>query len=247
MDRYGYSGIAYGVVSSKGLVSAQDIMEMDKGLPRPDYVFYLNCDPEIALSRRSGEAERYEKLEFQQKVAQEFERVSNQVPPKTWHIVNASKTPDEVLKQIQDHLKDPLKITAPIEGMWGKKDLYNELSKKQKTEKQAEENPMLPEKYLQAYNLIEQHLSEVVENPEKVSPGSFWVRSGIIEQKCSSGDGRYSNKERDELQGFIPQILRYLPYDVESYTVAADHVFFKDTQTMEVTVDFKKKPRVPAQ
>jgi dTMP kinase len=64
-DRYAFSGVAYSV--AKGL-DFDWCRECDEGLPAPDLVIFLDIDPSIAASRGDYGKERYEKLEFQQKV-----------------------------------------------------------------------------------------------------------------------------------------------------------------------------------
>lgn len=68
-SRYSYSGIAYS--SAKGL-DLDWCTTCDKGLPTPDLVFYLDLAPERAATRGDYGAERYEKVEFQQKVKSKF-------------------------------------------------------------------------------------------------------------------------------------------------------------------------------
>ena len=60
-DRYAYSGVAYS--AAKGL-SFDWCLGADRGLLKPDLVFYIDVSPE-AIAKRSGFGdERFEKVEF---------------------------------------------------------------------------------------------------------------------------------------------------------------------------------------
>jgi len=76
-DRYVYSGVAFSgakdgllLTTKKGL---QFCMSPDKGLPAPDLVLFLDVDPDTAAQRGQYGEERYEKLEMQQRVRQNFQ------------------------------------------------------------------------------------------------------------------------------------------------------------------------------
>ena len=56
VDRYAYSGVAYS--TAKGL-DISWTKNGDVGLPRPDIVFYMDLDPEIAAQRAGYGEERY--------------------------------------------------------------------------------------------------------------------------------------------------------------------------------------------
>ena len=64
-DRYAYSGVVYS--AAKGL-SFDWCLQADKGLLKPDLVFYIDVSPEEIAKRSGFGEERYEKLEFQTKV-----------------------------------------------------------------------------------------------------------------------------------------------------------------------------------
>ena len=67
--RYSYSGIAYS--AAKGL-DLDWCKGCDRGLPTPDLVFYFSLHPQIAAGRGEYGAERYENVEFQERVASVF-------------------------------------------------------------------------------------------------------------------------------------------------------------------------------
>ncbi|KAG8639805.1 thymidylate kinase isoform X2 [Manihot esculenta] len=67
VDRYSYSGVAFS--SAKGL-DFEWCKAPEIGLLAPDLVLYLDIPPEKAAERGGYGGERYEKLEFQRKVAE---------------------------------------------------------------------------------------------------------------------------------------------------------------------------------
>ncbi|CAI5971719.1 unnamed protein product [Closterium sp. NIES-65] len=69
VDRYSFSGIAFS--AAKGL-DVHWCKSTEVGLPAPDVVIYLDIDPQHAAERGGYGGERYEKVEFQQRVAQHF-------------------------------------------------------------------------------------------------------------------------------------------------------------------------------
>jgi|SRR6218665_3880969 len=50
-------------------------MRPEKGLPKPDLVVFLNLPPCVAAERFSFGAERYENIEFQNKVISNFHKL----------------------------------------------------------------------------------------------------------------------------------------------------------------------------
>ncbi|MEY4861051.1 MAG: hypothetical protein RL059_750 [Bacteroidota bacterium] len=74
VDRYAFSGVAYSVANGLDFdwCKAPDI-----GLLKPDIVFYLKMDPLLASKRGDYGQEKYEKVEFQQLVAQAFEKMND--------------------------------------------------------------------------------------------------------------------------------------------------------------------------
>lgn len=69
VDRYAYSGVAF--TAAKGLPGLDRAwcMAPDAGLPAPDAVFFLCLTVEQAAARGGYGEERYEKDEFQVRVA----------------------------------------------------------------------------------------------------------------------------------------------------------------------------------
>lgn len=96
-DRYSYSGVAYS--SAKGL-SYDWCMAPERGLIRPDLVFYLRNETiETLLNRLNFGTERYENRELQTKVAKIFDHIYQQ-ERSYWHLLNADLSKVEIHKQI---------------------------------------------------------------------------------------------------------------------------------------------------
>ena len=71
MDRYSYSGMAY--TAAKG-IDIDWCIDTEKGLPKPDYVYYLYFDDLAKLENRGGYGEEwYEKLDFKKNVKTVYE------------------------------------------------------------------------------------------------------------------------------------------------------------------------------
>ncbi|XP_061389215.1 thymidylate kinase [Musca vetustissima] len=105
VDRYAYSGLAYSV--AKGM-SRQWCMSPEHGLPRPDVVFYLKTHVGNLLDRGQFGEERYEKEDFQTKVARTFEEIY-QMEQHYWHPIDANQTQDEIHTLIKQKTLEILK------------------------------------------------------------------------------------------------------------------------------------------
>merc|ERR1719162_889986 len=70
-DRYAFSGVAYSAAKGLDFTWCQ---APDRGLPVPDGVFYLHVDPKVGQSRANFGDERYENVDMQARVRQEFKR-----------------------------------------------------------------------------------------------------------------------------------------------------------------------------
>lgn len=78
-------------------------MYPDQGLPRPDIVFQLDIDTEKLTTRENYGEEVYEKLDFQQKVRNEYKRFENY---KYWNVINADDDKENVHKNIVEKLDE---------------------------------------------------------------------------------------------------------------------------------------------
>lgn len=102
VDRYSYSGIVYS--AAKGM-QLKWCMSPESGLPRPDAVFYLKAEVEDLLDRGNFGKERYEKKEFQVKIAQLFDTIYEKEKD-YWHLIDAKQTQEEVHFQIKQKLPE---------------------------------------------------------------------------------------------------------------------------------------------
>ncbi|XP_067634378.1 uncharacterized protein [Eurosta solidaginis] len=96
VDRYSYSGVAYSV--AKGL-DFDWCMAPERGLIRPDAVFYLKAPFEHLMNRGNFGGERYEVKDMQLKVANVFDHISESQKD-FWHIIDASQTKDAVFENL---------------------------------------------------------------------------------------------------------------------------------------------------
>ncbi|XP_014492563.1 thymidylate kinase [Vigna radiata var. radiata] len=99
VDRYSYSGVAFS--SAKGL-DIEWCKAPEIGLLAPDVVVYLDISPEKAAERGGYGGERYEKLEFQKKVADCYS-VLHDV---SWKVVDGCQPMEDVEKQLQEVVLD---------------------------------------------------------------------------------------------------------------------------------------------
>lgn len=112
LDRYSYSGIAYS--AAKGL-DIEWCKGPEAGLPKPDKVFFFNCPPDLARQRAEYGGERYEKLEFQEKVSKVYLKLFNSLSYSTE--IDASLPQDEIFSQILQAVAS-IDTSAPLGTLW---------------------------------------------------------------------------------------------------------------------------------
>ena len=101
IDRYIASGLAFSM--AKGL-ALDWCVPADAGLPAADMTFYLQISPEQAALRGNYGRERYEVVEFQQKVALAYQRqISCHHPP--WISIDANQPMADLHDQILNNVK----------------------------------------------------------------------------------------------------------------------------------------------
>ncbi|KAI0217690.1 Thymidylate kinase, partial [Lamellibrachia satsuma] len=76
VDRYAYSGVAYS--AAKQGIDMSWCRQTEIGLPKPDAVMFLQLSPEAASKRDGFGEERYEQKEFQDKVAQNYNKLKDE-------------------------------------------------------------------------------------------------------------------------------------------------------------------------
>lgn len=98
-DRYWYSGVAY--TAAKG-ISIEWCKQPDVGIPQPDLVIFFDADVQKLQSRGEFGEERYEKIEFQKKVRENFLKLKGN----NWVTIDASKPIEEVTSDVQKAVKN---------------------------------------------------------------------------------------------------------------------------------------------
>ncbi|KAL9684699.1 hypothetical protein QQ045_022140 [Rhodiola kirilowii] len=114
VDRYSYSGVAFS--SAKGL-DTEWCKSPEKGLLAPDLVLYLDIDPEKAAERGGYGGERYEQLEFQKKVSQQYQTMRDH----SWKIIDASLPMEDIEKQLSAFVLDSMDLCRngkPLSHLW---------------------------------------------------------------------------------------------------------------------------------
>ena len=94
-DRYWYSGVAYS--HAKGL-DLDWCIEADKGLRQPDLILFLRADPHILAQRNGYGNERFEKVDFQLKVRDAFEKIMKKVNQEKLKIIDVDSLSLEEVK-----------------------------------------------------------------------------------------------------------------------------------------------------
>jgi len=113
VDRYAFSGVAF--TAAKGF-DVTWCKNPDRGLPNPDVVFYLDISINDAQQRGSFGKERYEKVEFQEKVADIYKQLRSD----DWKVVDATKDVNEIHADIRNTVLDLEELFAktPLKGLW---------------------------------------------------------------------------------------------------------------------------------
>lgn len=107
-DRYYHSTVAY---QSAAMVDMFDsdplewLLEINRRISiEPDLVFLLDIDPQVALARVNsrGEQSKFEKLDFLEKVANNYRRLAQ--ASKNISVIDASRSLSEVVSEISQKL-----------------------------------------------------------------------------------------------------------------------------------------------
>ena len=116
VDRYSFSGMAYSLSKMNPGLNLTWCKAPEAGLPAPDLVLYMRVDPEEAAKRGGYGEERYEKAEFQKRVASNFDALND-----GWVVVDASKSIEEIHKQVRvaaDELVSSGRLQQPLGLMY---------------------------------------------------------------------------------------------------------------------------------
>lgn len=116
VDRYAFSGVAFTAAKMLSNTTLQWCKSPDVGLPAPDVVFYLTLPADAAQAREDYGSERYERANFQAKVAQRFESLRTN----SWHVLDASRSigdiHTDIWKIVQKVIKE--KSATPLGQLW---------------------------------------------------------------------------------------------------------------------------------
>jgi len=114
VDRYAFSGVAYS--SAKGL-DFEWCKSHDKGLPKPDIVFFVNLSEDQIVKRAGFGEEVYEKKEFQQIVKEKYQKLHDSY----WIDIDADADKETVHRNIVAKLEEYVKnheIGEEIGELW---------------------------------------------------------------------------------------------------------------------------------
>lgn len=96
-NRYFHSNLAYGL--ARGLDKSW-LVNLDKGLPKPDLVILLDNNPNVSLARKNKNRDNYENIKFLKKVRKIYLDLSKK---NNWIVVKADKDrtslSDEITKK----------------------------------------------------------------------------------------------------------------------------------------------------
>ncbi|XP_055351688.1 uncharacterized protein LOC129597990 [Paramacrobiotus metropolitanus] len=113
VDRYAHSGIAYSV--AKGL-SLEWCKAKESGLLRPDIVLYLDLLPSEGLKRGNYGEERFETVQFQEKVHNAYDQLLDD----SWKILSAHDTPETLVRSALSNILRACELNAhkPVELLY---------------------------------------------------------------------------------------------------------------------------------
>eukprot|EP00741_Cyanophora_paradoxa_P020429 tig00021254_g19719.t1 len=115
VDRYAFSGVAFS--AAKGL-DFEWCKQPDTGLPAPDLVIYLDVPVDDAAKRGDYGQERYERVDFQRKVQENFQRLMSGA--KNWQVLDGRGTIEEVHAKVLALAKEAVEESAhrPLARLW---------------------------------------------------------------------------------------------------------------------------------
>ncbi len=103
-DRYWFSTLAYQGVD----IACERIFDLNKDFPYPEHLIYLKCPVDICMRRiasRGNEREIFEKSEFLEKVAENYDRAFGSLPSDVgFHAIDSSASVREVHHKILEIL-----------------------------------------------------------------------------------------------------------------------------------------------
>ncbi|KAK9802591.1 hypothetical protein WJX73_009345 [Symbiochloris irregularis] len=124
VDRYAYSGVAFTAAQleaphPRGL-DLDWCKTPDTGLPAPDVVIFLRLSPQDAAARGQYGAEAYEKIDFQEKVQEQFDKLRDTSP--NWVELDALLEQDSIAQQVStiaaEAIQDCRQGKRPMQYLW---------------------------------------------------------------------------------------------------------------------------------
>lgn len=115
-DRYLYSGAAYSFANGLDLTWC---LMCDDGLMKPDCVIYIDVLPEVASKRGEWGEERYEVLEFQEKVYDAYKVLSG-CDDVEWVVVDGTKAKEQVAEIVLQECLRVLNSTEDVNSLVNK-------------------------------------------------------------------------------------------------------------------------------
>ena len=95
MNRYYHSNLVYGIVNGMKLSWLENL---DSGLPKANLVILLDVTQKESFKRKITKRDQFEKnKQFSQKISLTYRKIAKK---KRWKIINASRTKEEVHKEI---------------------------------------------------------------------------------------------------------------------------------------------------
>mmetsp|Transcript_8272 Transcript_8272/g.14973 ORF Transcript_8272/g.14973 Transcript_8272/m.14973 type:complete len:224 (+) Transcript_8272:63-734(+) len=121
LDRYAFSGVVYS--SAQGL-DMDWALNSDQGLPRPDLLLFLSVSAEVAAQRGNYGAERYENVEMQTRVADQFQVLLDSAAVENLRVsrINGDESQDavhrEILQVVLKTIERVKSIGDPLGTLW---------------------------------------------------------------------------------------------------------------------------------
>lgn len=97
VDRYSHSGVAFTAAKGVPGLDVDWCKASENGLVKPDCLLYLHAPVETAASRGGFGLERYENLDMQNRVKEQFELLKEE----DWVLIDANRTIEEVEVDVQ--------------------------------------------------------------------------------------------------------------------------------------------------
>lgn len=106
-DRYFSTTLCYQTLEGVDVTKAVRFAD-DFDIEKPDAVFYLNVDPDIAIKRKGGEDKeknfREKDFDFIRKTHKQYQMLVDKQIWTKWVVIDGNKSVDEVTKEIYDKL-----------------------------------------------------------------------------------------------------------------------------------------------